>query len=236
MTFGKTLSLAALFAPTLLMSATALVYAQAPYNPLPVTPPSTTSASQPPDASAKSASQTPSAEQKPAGEKKHGFQIPKIGIDYDIFLPSSGKTRSRFGKSWGGIGFGIGRPDRPSGSGRISLDFSTQYQHSGDHHAFAAPIGISYRRAFNAGDLEKDAAGVGHTFIPYYGVSADLVVVDLRSPQDDVHSRFRLSEGGSVLIGTTIGASGFVEGKYTGIAKVQGFDLSGIKLSVGVRF
>ena len=169
-------------------------------------------------------------EQKPT-EKKRGFQVPKIGIDYDIFLPSSGKTRDRFGKSWGGIGIGIGRPDQPSGAGRISFDFSTEYKKSGDNHAFVAPIGVSYRRAFNADNLTRSS-----TFIPYYGISADLVVVDLHSVEDNVHSRFCLSEGGSVVLGTTIGASAFVEGKYTAIAKVQGFDLSGIRLAVGIRF
>lgn len=178
------------------------------------------------------AAQTPPPQtEKKQQEKKRGFQIPKIGVNYNIFLPSSGKTRDRFGKTWGGIGLGVGRPDRPSGSGRLSLDFSTEYRKSGDHHAFAAPLGVSYRRAFSADALER-----GSTFVPYYGVSADLVIVDLRSPEDGVHSGFRLSEGGSLLVGTTVGASGFLEAKYTAIARVKGFDLSGASLSVGVRF
>lgn len=222
MTIGNNLPLATLFTLALLPSASPPTSAQAsnnpaPNNPAPAAPPASMPASP--------------ADQKPPQQKKHGFQIPKIGIDLDSFMPSSGKTRSRFGKSWGGIGIGIGRPDRPSGTGRISFEFSSEYQHSGDHHAFAAPIGVSYRRAFNADDLTRDK-----TFIPYYGISADLVAVDLRSPQDNVHSGFRLTEGGSVLVGTTIGGSGFAEGKYTAIGKVKGFDLSGIKLSIGVRF
>ncbi len=163
--------------------------------------------------------------------KKHGFQIPKIGVDFDAFLPSSGKTRSRFGSNWGGIGIGIGRPDQPSDKGLIAFDFSTQYQKRGDHHAFAAPVGISYRRAFSPGPVKERS-----TFIPYYGVSANLVAVDLRSPEDNVHSGFRLTYGGSALVGTTIGASGFAEVRYRAVAKVKGFDLSGIRLSVGVRF
>lgn len=163
--------------------------------------------------------------------KKHGFQIPKVGVDFDIFMPTSGKTRSRFGNNWGGIGFGFGRPARPSGTGRVAFDFSSQYQKSGNHHAFIAPLGVSYRRAFSADDLTR-----GGTFIPYYGVSADLVAVDLRSVEDNVHSGFRFTAGGSALVGTTIGASGFVEAKYLAVSKVKGFDLSGLKLSVGVRF
>ena len=163
--------------------------------------------------------------------KKHGFRLPKIGVDYDTFLPSSGKTHSRFGSSWGGIGIGIGRPDQPSGKGRIAFDFSTQYRKSGDHHAFIAPIGVSYRRAFS-----PDAVKQKSTFTPYYGFTVNLVPVDLRSVEDNVHSGFRLTYGGSALVGTTIGASGFVEARYREVAKVKGFDLSGIKLSVGVRF
>lgn len=166
-----------------------------------------------------------------AKPKQRGFQIPKIGVDAGVFLPASGKTRKRFGNSWADIGIGVGRPDRPSGTGRVSFDFSTEYKKSGGNHAFAAPIGVSYRRAFRADDLARDS-----TFIPYYGFSANLVVVDLRSVEDDVHSRFRLTEGGSLVLGTTIGASGFAEGKYTAVAKVQGFDLSGLKLTVGIRF
>lgn len=177
----------------------------------------------------------PAPAPKPEGgtdkPKKHGFQIPKVGVDFDIFMPTSGKTRSRFGKNWGGIGFGFGRPDRPSGTGRVAFDFSSQYQKSGNHHAFIAPLGVSHRRAFDAGDLTR-----GSTFIPYYGVSADLVAVDLRSVEDNVHSGFRFTAGGSALVGTTIGASGFVEAKYLAVSKVKGFDLSGLKLSVGIRF
>lgn len=183
-----------------------------------------------PNASPETPAPTPESGGKDKS-KKHSFQIPKLGVDFDIFMPSSGKTRSRFGKSWGGLGIGIGRPDRPSGTGRVSFDFSSQYQKSGDHHAFVAPVGISYRRAFNADDLTRDS-----TFIPYYGVSADLVAVDLRSVEDNVHSGLRFTAGGSALVGTTIGASGFAEAKYLAVGKVKGFDLSGLKFAIGIRF
>jgi len=188
-------------------------------------------------ASAKAPAPAPAAPApKPEGggtdkPKKHGFQIPKVGVDFGIFMPTSGKTRSRFGNNWGGFGIGIGRPDRPSGTGRVAFDFSSQYQKSGNHHAFIAPLGVSYRRAFNADDLTR-----GSTFIPYYGVSADLVAVDLRSVEDNVHSGLRFTAGGSALVGTTIGASGFAEAKYLAVGKIKGFDLSGLKLSVGIRF
>ena len=171
------------------------------------------------------------APQAPAPEKKHGFEIPKIGIDLGLFVPSDGKTRSRFGNSWGNIGIGIGRPDKPSGTGRIGLDFGVINKSSGDHHAFIAPLGVYYRRAFSAGDVTER-----HTVIPYYGVSADLVGVDLRSPQDNVHSGLRFTAGGSAVVGMTIGASGFAEAKYLAIGKVKSFNLSGASFTVGVRF
>ncbi len=163
--------------------------------------------------------------------KKHGFEIPKIGIDASIFAPSNGKTRSRFGKTWTIIGLALGRPDSPSAAGRFGADFDVTQNSSGNHHAFVAPLGIHYRRAFSADDVTRK-----RPLIPYYGVSADFVVLDLRSPEDNVHSRFRLGYGGSAVVGTTVGASGFAEAKYLAIGKVRGFDLSGASVTVGIRF
>lgn len=231
--------------PAFALSALAQAPAPAPAAPsgMPAAPPDASASPMPPapDASGSPAPIVPGAVTPPpiapspdAGTdkpKRRGFRVPKIGVDFDSFMPSSGKTRSRFGSSWGGIGFGIGRPSRPSGTGRVSFDFSTLYKKSGDHHAFAAPVGISYRRAFNANALTN-----GSPLIPYYGVSLNLVGVDLRSPEDNVHSGFRFTEGGSLLVGTTVGKSGFVEGKYAAVGKVKGFDLSGFKLTAGIRF
>jgi hypothetical protein len=186
--------------------------------------------SQTPNATPASQSPTPSPSASPP-QKHRGFEIPKIGVDLGLFIPSDSKTRNRFGKSWTNIGIGIGRPDTPSGTGRVGLDIGVVSKSSGDHHAFVAPLGVYYRRAFNADDVQS-----GRLLIPYYGVSADLVVLDLRSPEDNVHSRFRLGYGGSAIIGTTIGASGFAEAKYLAVGKVKSFDLSGASFTVGVRF
>jgi len=163
--------------------------------------------------------------------KKHGFEIPKIGIDASLSVPSGGKTRSRFGKTWTIIGLALGRPDSPSAAGRFGPDFDVTQTSSGNHHAFVAPLGVRYRRAFSANDVQRK-----RPLIPYYGVAADFVVLDLRSPEDNVHSRFRLGYGGSAVVGTTVGASGFAEAKYLAIGRVRGFDLSGASITVGVRF
>jgi hypothetical protein len=159
------------------------------------------------------------------------WEIPKVGIDTGLFLPSSGKTRSRFGGRWQDISIGIGSTDRPSVAGEFSFDFSTLYQRSGAYHLFLMPVGVDYRRAVNARDVAQN-----RTFMPFYGVSTNLDIVDIRSPKDNVHSRFRLSQGGSAIFGTTIGGSGFLEARYIGVAGVQGFDLSGVHLEGDVRF
>lgn len=176
------------------------------------------------------------ADPTPDEEKKHASHLPKLGVNLGVFFPSNGKARDRFGKSWTSFGIGIGRPERPSATGQVSFDFSTEYKKSGDHHAFIAPIGVAYRRAFSAADLRVNSEGASRTFIPYYGVSADLVVLDLRSPEDDVHSRFRLTEGASALVGTTVGASGFAEAKYLAVGSVKSFNLSGFSVTAGIRF
>ena len=174
-----------------------------------------------------------SAPPQPPAErgKKHRTEVPKVGFDVSIFVPSDGKARGRFGGTWATIGIALGRPDRPSGAGRLEADFDVTQTSSRRHHAFIAPLGVRYRRAFRPGDVMS-----GRPLVPYYGAAADFVVLDLRSPEDDVHSRFRFGYGGSAVVGTTVGASGFVEAKYQAVGRVKGFDLSGASFTVGVRF
>ncbi len=199
----------------LLLTVLGSAFAQAPSTDRTVKPPS--APAQPP--------------KKAKPDKKHGFEISKIGIDASLFVPSNGKTRRRFGKTWTIIGLALGRPDSPSAAGRFGADFDVTQNSSGNHHAFVAPLGIHYRRAFSADDVTRK-----RPLIPYYGGAVDFVVLDLRSPEDNVHSRFRLGYGGSAVVGTTVGASGFAEAKYLAIGRVRGFDLSGASVTVGVRF
>jgi hypothetical protein len=176
-----------------------------------------------------STSSAPGASSAPGS--KHGFKIPELGINLGIFVPSDAKTRNRFGSVWTGIGLGIGKIYMPSGGGSFGLDLGLSGETSGSNYAYIAPVGVSYRRAFSAAQVKS-----GDTFIPYFGFTADLVGVDLRSPQDNVHPNVQFTVGGSASIGTTIGKSGFAEARYAEIGRVEGFDLSGVGLTVGVRF
>jgi hypothetical protein len=163
--------------------------------------------------------------------RKRGFQIPPIGVNVHAFMPSDSKTRNRFGNSWITVGPGIGKIDRPSAAGRLAFDFSMTSKESGDDHVFFAPIGISYRKAINPLGVTNDSP-----FIPYYGFSADLVAVDMHTKEENIDSGLRMTAGGSIVLGTTLGKSGFVEGKYIAMGKVQGYNLSGFNLTLGIRF
>jgi hypothetical protein len=45
-----------------------------------------------------------------------------------------------------------------------------------------------------------------------------------------------LTPAGTVYVGTTIGKNFYIEGRYTLLSSVEGFDLSGASFTVGVRF
>lgn len=215
-----------LLSVVLASSALALpVYAQTPSSDQ-AAPSGATPSTAPPQAGTPS---SPASNSAPPS--KHGFQVPELGVNLGIFVPSDAKTRNRFGSVWTGVGLGIGKVVMPSGGGSFGLDIGLSGESSGSNYAYIAPVGVSYRRAFNAADVKS-----GQTFIPYFGFSADLVGVDLRSPQDNVHPNIQLTGGGSASIGTTIGKRGFVEARYTEIARVEGFDLSGLGLTAGIRF
>lgn len=161
----------------------------------------------------------------------HTGHFPKIGIDLGAFFPTDSKTRNRFGSVWTSVGLGIGSADAPPSAGRFTLDVSFTSETNGNNYAYVVPVGVAYRRAFSAASAES-----GQFFVQYYGVSLDAVGVDLRSQQDNVHPGVELTGGGSLTLGTTVGKSAFVEARYSEIAKVEGFDLSGLGLTVGVRF
>ncbi|BDI30747.1 hypothetical protein CCAX7_27980 [Capsulimonas corticalis] len=174
----------------------------------------------------------PSAVDTPEASKpKKHHSFPRIGVDYGTFAPADHRTKDAFGGAWTSIGLGIGAVKQPLSHGKLSFDLSIYSKKSGDTHAFMAPVGIEYRRA-----LIPYAPGHRPSLLPYAGLTLDYVATDLCVPKDDVHSRFRFTEGGSVFLGATVGGRGFVEWRYLGIGKVRGFNLSGVKFDAGIRF
>jgi hypothetical protein len=148
-----------------------------------------------------------------------------IGPEVGVFFPG-GKLSSRFGSSWFSIGLGLGQIRQASRSGQLGLDFNLLSRIGSSTHAYIAPIGLQYRVALAQG---------GYT-IPYVGVSGDLVLADIRSPQDNAHSGLMETGGGSVYVGTSLGPQAYVEARYLALGSVQGFNLSGLNLSAGLRF
>jgi hypothetical protein len=158
---------------------------------------------------------------EPQGESRaRRFRL-RVGPQVGVFLPTDSKTSDRFGDSWYSIGIGIGQivPALPGGRLEFDMNILTKKR------ALVIPLGLGYRRAFSGGSTR-----------PYVGVSANLVLADLRSPQDNVRSGMRAGGGGSVFIGTTLSDDGFIEARYLAASRVRGFDLSGLNLTAGARF
>ncbi len=152
----------------------------------------------------------------------------EFGPDVGLYLPTSSKTRNRFGSSWFSVGIGIGSVQPAQTSGGFGFDATLISHESGNSHAYIVPIGVQYRKALSADSNS----------VPYVGIGADLILADLRSPvaSDDVHSGLRTTGGAAAILGTTINRNGYVEARYEFISSIKGFDLSGINLSAGIRF
>jgi len=150
----------------------------------------------------------------------------RIGPEVGLFLPTSAKTRDRFGSSWLSLGIGLGQVDQVTEKGQTSLDLNILYQSRNGNSALVAPIGVAYRIALGQGGVNT----------PYAGISADLVLADLRSKQDNVNHGLQTGAGGSAFVGVNFGNSGFLEARYLAISSIKSFDLSGLNLSAGYRF
>jgi hypothetical protein len=150
----------------------------------------------------------------------------KFGPDIGVFIPTSSKTINRFGGAWYAVGIGIGSVEAASSHGSWGLDLNIVSRYGSNSHIFVAPLGVQYTKALtNSGSS-----------VPYVGASADLVFVDIRSPQDNVHSGFNETAGGSAFIGSTLGTHAYVEARYLLNGNVKGFDTSGVNLTAGARF
>ena len=152
----------------------------------------------------------------------------RFGPQLGVYLPTNGKTQDRFGKNWTNIGIGIGSISDIHRSGRLALDIDfISNSRNSEEKIFLAPIGLAY--SVGLGKQDGSAAA-------YAGVSANLVVASLRSDQDRLPTRTSATGGASVFLGTRFSESGYAEVRYNGIAKIRGFDLSGINLTAGFRF
>ncbi len=194
----------------------------------PVTAPDTTAPVTPaPDTTAPPADATPATPQAvPDNSGPPPDNRFRIGPAVGLYLPTSSKTRDRFGNDWVSFGIGLGAINAISTKGTVGFDASIFYHGRDSNHAFFLPIGVSYRIALASGT----------NVVPYVGVSADLDLTDITSNPDNVHNSFNVGGGGSGFAGLNFGDSAFIEARYYGLSKANGFDLSGLSLSTGYRF
>jgi hypothetical protein len=163
---------------------------------------------------------------QPEGPKKREKSRLRIGPELELFMPSSAKTRDRFGNNWFGLGVGFGSVHQEGLLGTWSAEF---YLMQNSHHgnkAYVAPLGVAYRRAL------VDRQGTR----PYVGASVDLILADFVSRTDGIPWGLRAGGGGSVLAGATFGKKGFVEARYLATSSIKGLNFSGLDLTGGVRF
>ena len=184
-------------------------------------PPDTTT----PPADATPATPVPAPETSPdqSAPRRNRFRFgPAVGV----FLPSSSKTRDRFGDTWFSIGLGLGSINPVSTKGNVALDLNLLYHGRDSNHAFFAPLGIGYRVALTPG------TGT----IPYAGASVDANFADITSNPDNIHNSFNVGAGASEFVGVNFGDSAFLEARYYEFSRVSGFDLSGLSVDAGYRF
>ncbi|BDI28139.1 hypothetical protein CCAX7_001900 [Capsulimonas corticalis] len=167
-----------------------------------------------------------STDSAPAPESKPAHHRLMIGADYQLYLPTNSHTKDRFGSSWSSIGLGIGGVGQSAAHSIWAPELNVIYQSKGDNNVLIVPIGVTYR-------THSDASG-GAT--PYTGASAGLLVVNLKSKDDNVPSGTSGGAYGSIYAGVSLKENYFVEARYYATSKVRTFDLSGASLTAGIRF
>ncbi len=148
----------------------------------------------------------------------------RIGPELGLFLPTDNKTRDTFGGSWLSFGLGLGGITSAQDQRPLGFNLYILYKKSGDNRAIIVPVGLQYRRPLNKG---RTAA--------YAGVSADLLPGEIRVPSENRRG-VKVTAGASAFIGTTVGDDAYVEARYLAAGSLNGYNVSGLKLSAGLRF
>ena len=86
----------------------------------------------------------------------------RIGPELNYFLPSSSKTRDRFGSSWFGVGVGFGSVRRTAAHGELGAEVFLLNNSQDDADAWIVPVGVAYRHPIGGGLGGGRAAGRQH--------------------------------------------------------------------------
>ena len=166
------------------------------------------------------------------------LRVPLYGLNVGTYLPTSAAVRARFGDNWFSFSPGFGTV-LPPPIARLSPDFNLASQRKAtggfNNRAFMASLAAQYQwPLFQLYATESEPLKLPK-LMPYAGVSVGGAYANLRSQADGVNGS-GLAPSGSLYVGTSIGLSSFVEARWRAVGKVQGFELSGLDLSIGFRF
>ena len=192
----------------------------------------------------------PPAPQQPSPARKPKFSIYLVP-DIGVYMPTSSKTRERFGGDWFSYGIGLSSISTPHNNGRVSPDIQFLSQSNGDDTVFFGLIGLEYRQSLLFGQRRKPVnqppnpqpggqpqpeAERKPSYVPYFGVSAYEAVGDLRAVEDNVHSGVRTGVAGAAFLGIEYQNQAYFEARYVQTSVLKSFDLSGFSLTIGYRF
>jgi hypothetical protein len=145
-----------------------------------------------------------------------------LAVAYLAFMPTDGKTRTNFGKVWGGFGIGLFSPEYPHKQA-FSWSISVLPK-NGKSDALLIPLTVGVQRGFGQDpDLQSYAAvRVG----PYYGKVED----NLQGPDDS-----KIGGCANVALGLIIDRRFLVEARYDWFTKLAGNNFNGLTLTAAVR-
>lgn len=150
-------------------------------------------------------------------------KIGKIGPEFGVWRPTNTRVRQLFGNTWQNLGLGLGPVRVPSEHGDWAPDFQLVIAKNMGNRLTLAPIGYSWRRALSSGSTRS-----------YFGVTPQLVVVRTEGP--GLPNAWRTTQGVSLVVGQGFSDRFYLEGGYSFLSKVKGFNFSGWNLGAGLRF
>lgn len=172
---------------------------------------------------------TAPAQVSPESVEAKPRKLPRIGVNVSSYFPTSSKTRRTFGSSWTSVGLGFG--STLVAKTKIYPDFALFRQKDGDDRLFALAAGARYLMPLG----QRIDVANPPKYAPYAGIGLNLLYANIDAPSAGTDDKgFGL--GASATLGTTLGRTFFVEGRYSLFSQTADFNLSGAQLLVGARF
>lgn len=178
---------------------------------------------------------TPTATPKPPLWRKvlDRFQ-PGVRLGESRFL--SGKSRRYFGDSSLSLRPSYWRLRPGPARGTFSPDYDLNYGSHNSHRLFQGLLGVNYRRALFAvpgssqADIERPPTQL------YLNLSLGLAPTSIHSRPEHFDSGLRAALQGTVEVGFLLRKKYGLRAAYTGVTRVEGYDLSAFNVGGEVKF